>query len=190
MRFKDYIVKRAIKINYDNIVDSEKKLTLLDNAVLSASTKLGYKLLDTIKSKKSIDIPKKEWESILNRYYGSVKSDKIYLEWDTGAHHAIYFDKQGYLYYGIDGIKYELISPIECFKLYNKHHDFLEFAKEYYKNIETIEKQYMLIGYDDKHRFYLCTDGKTYYKFTDKGSYQICTEKLQKQANKYMEKLG
>ena len=56
MRFKDYIVKRAIKINYDNIVDSEKKLTLLDNAVLSASTKLGYKLLDTIKSKKSIDI--------------------------------------------------------------------------------------------------------------------------------------
>ena len=49
MRFKDYIVKRAIKINYDNIVDSEKKLTLLDNAVLSASTKLGYKLLDTIK---------------------------------------------------------------------------------------------------------------------------------------------
>ena len=48
----------------------------------------------------------------------------------------------------------------------------------------------MLIGYDDKHRFYLCTDGNTYYKFADKGSYQICTEKLQKQANKYMEKLG
>lgn len=178
MRFKDFIVNTAIKRNYKDKILSQSDNSVLDNVYTSISDKLGYKLLDVEKSS-PIKCKNKDWERILTRYsYDNTDTPKRFLEYDVEDKTSYYFGENGLIYKGCAGKNFELVSMITKPKLYSKHSKFLDFVATYCVENQTVEKQFMLLGYNDKHRYYVCTDGKFYYKIDEQSSYQECSKNL------------
>lgn len=187
MRFKDYIVKRAIKINFDTYVNQkESSNKIMDKVFTNVSKKLGYKILDSITTKKDVPCKNTQWKNILSRYaYG----DRRFLEYNKKNKFSIYFDEKGVLYSG-NGSTFTQLSPLEYFDIYGEYSEFLKFSKEYFKESIKEEKQYLLIGYDKSLMYFVCSDGKFYYKESESGGYIQCDKNEDKKIDKYLVELG
>lgn len=178
MRFRDFIVNQAIKTNY-----REKILNKCDNAVISSiytklSDNLGYKIMDMVLCKNR-QCSHQEWAKILERFaYDKSTNPKRFLEYNTERRRSYYFSENGVLYTGINGIDFEIVYPSDDKELYEKHRKFLDYAIIYYNHNVLKDKQYMMIGFNDKHRYYLCTDGKFYYTLGKGSYYKECTKRL------------
>ena len=188
MRFKDYIVDKAIKAGYNNVFAKEPDNGKIDNAILKVAKKLGYKIFDEITTIKKYPCENKDWKKILDRY--SYKTGIRFLEWDNDTRSSIYFDENGQLFFGIGGVKFNPVSLIEHHKLYAKHKDFLNFAREYYKNIIDEKRQYLMIGIEGNNRYYICSNGKCYKKIGESNEYLDLDDYEQKIASKYLVDLG
>ena len=190
MRFKDYIINKAIKISYDRIIkNKDSKILPIDNVFVSASKKLGYKILDEEVIKNHCPCENQEWKKILERT--SYKEGYRFLEWNTEKKSSIYFNENGQLFFGVNGLRFDFISILQHNDLYEKYKDFLEFSRNYFKKAKTIKNQYLLLGIDkNDDRYYICSDNNFYKKIGDVGGYIICDDNEKEVANKYLLSLG
>lgn len=188
MRFRDYIVKEAITRNYKEKILSQSTNPLVDMIYSSLSTKLGYKLIFE-KQESTIDVPNKEWKTILDRYaYGRDDIPKRFLIYDSDKKCSYYFGENGMIYTG-NGSNFTLAPILEHKEVYNKYGEFLSFATYYFETNKKMNKQYMLLGYNDKHRYYICTDSKFYYSLGENSKYKECTPKLNEYCYELVAKL-
>lgn len=186
MRYKDFIMKKAIKEAY-NIYIQQEKASLMGQIYVKLGNKLGYKMIDeeviyNIKPTSS----NKTFITNCERYTTTCKNLNLrYLDYNMDTRMSIYFDEEGNLYQ-YDYMKYKEPNGGYCLlpregneKIYDKHKEFLDFAVKYYKEVQKNKVQYLLMGYDNKHYYYLGSDGKCYYKIAPlSNNYLICTPKL------------
>ena len=178
MRFRDYIVNTAIKRNYKSILKSNFDNLTVDNIYVTLADKFGYKINNVEKSKMP-PCDNKVWEKILHRTtYDKNNDPKRFFEYDSVRKKSFYFSESGMLYTGICGVTFLQVSPITEPELYKEHEEFLNYVKTYYKTAKPNDKQYVMLGYNDKHRYYICSDKNFYYTLSDKSSYQRCSEKM------------
>lgn len=189
MRFKDYIVKTAIQRNYKDKILANSDNSLLDNIYASLANKFGYKLIDEVKES-DIKCHNKDWKRILTRYsYDKSNSPKRFLEYDVEDKTSYYFSEQGMIYKGKQGTTFELVSLLAKPNIYNKYSEFLEYVRYYFSKKTESSKQYLMLGYNDKHMYYVCTDGNFYFKFSESSPYKECTERLKRECLNLIEVL-
>lgn len=178
MRFKDFLVSAAIIRNYNDKIKSICVNPVLDNVYATISNKLGYKLIDE-EIVGSVSCPNNEWGKLVNRYaYEQTNNPKRFLAYDSNTKSSYYFGENGMIYVGIAAKEFKLVKILDNKELYNKYGDFLSFVTYYYEKNKQAKRQYLLIGYNDKHRYYIGNDSKYYYKISEKSSFKECTPKL------------
>lgn len=177
MRFRDYIVNEAIERNYKEKILSQSTNPLMDMIYSSLASKLGYQLI-TEQQESTVKITNKDWKTLIDRY-GHDKDgiSKRYLEYDSDNKCSYYFGENGMIYKG-NGKEFTLVPILENKDIYNKYGEFLSFVSYYFETNKKSSKQYLLLGFNNKHRYYFCSDSKFYYTLEGSSSYKECTPKL------------
>lgn len=177
MRFRDFIVNEAIERNYKEKILSQSISPLMDMIYCSLASKLGFKLI-TEKQESTVDIPNNDWKTWIGRYgYDNESISKQFLVYDSDNRCSYYFGENGMIYQG-NGKNFTLVPILENKEIYNKYGEFLSFVSYYFETNKKSNKQYMLLGFDDKHRYYICTDSKFYYSNGESSNFKECTPKL------------
>ena len=183
MKIIDYILKTSISNNYNN------KHSETFDLFNKLSDKFGYKnvVKRTYNINKELNIPS-SLEMYIKRVQTTLFDQKLrFLEWDKETKSSYYFNNSG-----------------EIFKTDYKNglsNDIPKYISERYNNLmffiknndidDHYEIEYVLIGYNDKHNFFLGNDNKHYYTLkNDYNMFYECTDKLNIQFNDFISQIN
>ena len=188
MNLQDYVVKKAIKNVYNKKVLNKEQDVFYD-LYNKLSDKLGYKLSvkktitlnDTLNIPSSLDMYIKRCETTL------FNTKMRFLEWDKETKSSYYYTSKGEIFR--TDYKNGLSNDIPTY-IIDRYKKLINFVKN--NNIDYMyDIEYMMIGYDDNHNFFLGSDNKHYY--TNKNDYKTfneCNESLNDKFNNFIDEIN
>lgn len=163
-KLSDYIIQNAIKLSYKSHVENKPVDNLLTGMFQNLSDKFGYKIVSSTSDVTHLPNHLQKLGHLPHNNSGKMVR---FLDYSTTTKNCYYFDNTGNVYTYVKGDYKTLIEvPIETFELYNQHEELLSYVKKHGDNISKFRKNaidYVMIGYDNKHKFYLGSDNKLYY---------------------------
>ena len=188
MNLQDYVVKKAIKNVYNKKVLNKEQDVFYD-LYNKLSDKLGYKLSvkKTITLNDTLNIPS-SLDMYIKRCEKTLFNTKMrFLEWEKETKSSYYYTSKGEIFR--TDYKNGLSNDIPKY-ISERYNNLMFFIKN--NDIDDhYEIEYVLIGYNDKHNFFLGNDNKHYYTLkNDYNMFYECTDKLNIQFNDFISQIN